>query len=208
MSLRPARVLRPAVAVVGALALAAVGGSASLAAAASPGATPAGSATPHLAGRYSDYVNPLIGTSGYVDTFPGPDVPFGMVQLEPDTSPDRPAGGGYEYTDKDLRGFSLTHVSGPGCGAGGDIPMLPVVGARGSGPGRARRALHPHRRGGQGRLLQGDHGHAGPPPVTTTMSTTTRAGISQFAFPGQRRRRTCVLKLDDSATQVDGTRPP
>src|SRR5579884_2637048 len=48
----------------------------------------------------ASYVNPLIGTSGSVDTFPGADVPFGMVQWSPDTAPDRPDGGGYEYNDK------------------------------------------------------------------------------------------------------------
>ncbi|MDQ1573477.1 MAG: hypothetical protein QOH44_1036, partial [Actinomycetota bacterium] len=58
-------------------------------------------------------VDPIIGTSGAVDDFPGADVPFGMVQWSPDT-PSRPAGGGYEYNDKSVTGFSLTHVSGPG----------------------------------------------------------------------------------------------
>src|SRR5450756_1769135 len=74
-------------------------------------------------------VNPIIGTSGAVDTFPGPDMPFGMMQWSPDTSPNRPNGGGYEYNNSQIRGFSLTHISGPGCAAYGDIPILPLVGA-------------------------------------------------------------------------------
>src|ERR1700752_2940180 len=69
-------------------------------------------------------VNPIIGTSGAVNTFPGPDMPFGMIQWGPDTSPDRPSGGGYEYNDSQLMGYSLTHVSGPGCSAYGDLPIL------------------------------------------------------------------------------------
>jgi predicted alpha-1,2-mannosidase len=73
-------------------------------------------------------VNPIIGTSGAVDTFPGPDRPFGMLQWSPDTSPRRPDGGGYEYNSSQIRGFSLTHISGPGCPAFGDVPMLPLVG--------------------------------------------------------------------------------
>ncbi len=72
-------------------------------------------------------VDPIIGTSGAVDDFPGADVPFGMLQWSPDT-PSRPAGGGYEYNDKSVTGFSLTHISGPGCPAAGDIPILPTSG--------------------------------------------------------------------------------
>src|SRR3954469_21407516 len=97
-----------------------------LAALASLAAVPAAA---RAASGPSSLVNPLIGTSGAVDTFPGPDMPFGMVQWSPDTSPDRPAGGGYEYNDSMLRGFSLAHISGPGCGAYGDVPFLPTVGA-------------------------------------------------------------------------------
>src|ERR1700728_3134450 len=62
-------------------------------------------------------VNPLIGTSGGVDEFPGPDMPFGMIQWSPDTYPSRPDGGGYEYQDTRITGYSLTHLSGPGCAA-------------------------------------------------------------------------------------------
>src|ERR1051326_3525946 len=61
-------------------------------------------------------VNPFIGTSNSADDFPGADVPFGMVQWSPDT-PSRPDGGGYEFNDSSITGFSLTHLSGPGCGA-------------------------------------------------------------------------------------------
>ncbi|WP_411146934.1 hypothetical protein [Streptomyces sp. x-80] len=46
------------------------------------------SAAPDLVGDPASLVNPLIGTSGKVDTFPGPDMPFGMLQWGPDTTPD------------------------------------------------------------------------------------------------------------------------
>lgn len=75
----------------------------------------ASAATPALVTDPASLVNPLIGTSGAVDTFPGPDIAVGMVQWGPDTTPNRPDGGGYEYNDTKLSGFSLTHVSGPGC---------------------------------------------------------------------------------------------
>ena len=72
-------------------------------------------------------------TTGGGNTFPGADVPYGMVQWSPDTVPDRNAGGGYSFTDTTLTGYALTHISGPGCGAAGDVPILPVTGALPSG---------------------------------------------------------------------------
>lgn len=145
----------------------------------------------------------MIGTSGAVDTFPGPDVPFGMVQWGPDTSPDRPAGGGYEYTDSKISGFSLSHVSGPGCGAGGDIPMLPVVGATGTDPGSLTQPFSHTGEVAQAGFYKVTTG-TGAAAVTTSLSTTTRAGISTMDFPAGSDGH-LVLKLDGSATTVDGT---
>src|SRR5579875_1831190 len=98
----------------------------------------AGAAAP-LVTNPASLVNPFIGTGsggqvvGQIDTFPGADVPFGMLQWSPDT-PSRPDGGGYNYTDNSTLGFSLTHISGPGCAAYGDVPFLPTTGAVGSDP--------------------------------------------------------------------------
>jgi putative alpha-1,2-mannosidase len=61
-------------------------------------------------------VNPFIGTANDGNDFPGADTPFGMVQWSPDTL-SRPDGGGYAYADSAISGFSLTHLSGPGCRA-------------------------------------------------------------------------------------------
>jgi predicted alpha-1,2-mannosidase len=101
-------------------------------AAAALGAVPAA----HAAAGPASMVNPIIGTSGEVNTFPGPDMPFGMIQWGPDTSPHRPSGGGYEYDDSQLRGFSLTHI-GTGCPAYGDVPILPLVGPVPTDPSNA-----------------------------------------------------------------------
>ena len=79
-------------------------------------------------------VDPMVGTGsggaavGQVDTFPGATLPFGMIQWSPDT-PSRPDGGGYNHDDSSITGFSLTHMSGPGCPITGDIPILPLTGA-------------------------------------------------------------------------------
>src|SRR5947209_19349075 len=70
---------------------------------------------------------PDFGTGGGAEnTFPGADVPFGMVQWSPDTVVNQP--GGYFYPDNRIRGFSMTHFSGAGCNAAEDLPFMPFVG--------------------------------------------------------------------------------
>ncbi len=68
------------------------------------------------------YVNPFIGTGGHGHTFPGATVPFGMVQLSPDTRIDGSwdGCGGYHYSDSVVYGFSHTHLSGTGVSDYGD----------------------------------------------------------------------------------------
>jgi predicted alpha-1,2-mannosidase len=77
----------------------------------------------------SKYVNPFIGTGGHGHTFPGASMPFGMVQLSPDT---RLAGwdgcGGYHYSDSILYGFSHTHLSGTGVPDYCDVLIVPTTG--------------------------------------------------------------------------------
>jgi predicted alpha-1,2-mannosidase len=142
-------------------------------------------------------VNPFIGTSNAADDFPGADVPFGMVQWSPDT-PSRPDGGGYEYKDSSITGFSLTHIAGPGCGAGGDIPVLPTVGAVNTGAtdgfSHADESASPGAY--QVKLSNG---------VTTELTATTRSGMARFTFPSSTQSN-LVFKLTgsqngDSATQ-------
>lgn len=80
--------------------------------------------------RLIDWVNPFIGTSGHGHTYPGATMPYGMVQLSPDTRQDNwDASAGYYYTDKTIIGFSHTHLSGTGVGDYGDILVMPTTGA-------------------------------------------------------------------------------
>ena len=75
----------------------------------------------------AEVVNPFIGTSGHGHTFPGATVPFGMVQLSPDTRLEGWDGcSGYHYSDSIIYGFSHTHLSGTGCSDYGDILLIPV----------------------------------------------------------------------------------
>jgi len=77
----------------------------------------------------TDYVDPFIGTGGHGHTFPGATLPFGMVQLSPDTRLEGWDGcSGYHYSDSIIYGFSHTHLSGTGVSDYGDILLMPTQG--------------------------------------------------------------------------------
>jgi len=93
------------------------------------------------------YIDPFIGTQEMGHTFPGACVPFGMVQLSPDTDtiPHNVNGkyqkgvyrycAGYQYTDETIVGFSHTHLSGTGHSDLGDFLIMPTVGKLQLNPG-------------------------------------------------------------------------
>lgn len=73
-----------------------------------------------------DFVDPMIGTGFHGHTFPGATVPYGMVQLSPDTRVEGwDACSGYHYSDDSILGFSHTHLSGTGCADLADILFYP-----------------------------------------------------------------------------------
>jgi predicted alpha-1,2-mannosidase len=129
---------------------------------------------------------------GQVDTFPGADAPFGMLQWSPDT-PSRPPGGGYNFADTSTSGFSLTHLSGPGCAVAGDFPFLPVTGALPADPGSAT-ASFDH---------SSETAHPGSYAVTaggvrTQLAVTARAGVGSFTYPRTDQAR-MLVKVANSA---------
>ena len=76
-----------------------------------------------------DLVNSFIGTGGHGHTYPGATLPFGMVQLSPDTRLEGWDGcSGYHNTDSIIYGFSHTHLSGTGVGDYGDVLLMPTFG--------------------------------------------------------------------------------
>ena len=76
----------------------------------------------------TDYVNPFIGTDEHGHTFPGAILPFGMVQVSPDTRLDGWDGcSAYHYSDDTIYGFSHTHLSGTGCSDYGDLLIMPFT---------------------------------------------------------------------------------
>ena len=79
--------------------------------------------------RLNDFVDPFIGTGGHGHTYPGPSLPFGMIQPGPDTRLKGWDGcSGYHYSDSRVYGFSHTHLSGTGIADYTDVLLMPAVG--------------------------------------------------------------------------------
>ncbi len=154
-------------------------------------------------------VHPLDGTGtgpvspGTVGEFPGADLPFGMIQWSPDTTPNLAAsGGGYSSADSSINGFSLTHLSGTGCPSYGDVPILPTVGPVGSDP-EAATASFSH---DTEHAAPGSYGVTlGPSHVTTALAVTTRTGLRRFTFPPTDAANV-LFKVAGSANPVTGSR--
>lgn len=133
----------------------------------------------------SDYVSPFVGTDGHGHAFPGATVPFGMVQLSPDTRTDTWDGSsGYHYSDSTIIGFSHTHLAGTGVGGLGDILLMPTVGDLNLSPGKP----------GNGYISRFSHSqesaHAGyykvflkDPGVLAELTATNRVGFHRYTFP-------------------------
>lgn len=137
-------------------------------------------------------VDPFIGTGGEGHTYPGATVPFGMVQLSPDTriQPREKAYGwaaGYRYDDSSIVGFSHTHFSGTGHSDLGDILLMPFTGTPGlergdpekPGSGYASRFRHADEKAEPGyyAVTLDDY------RVRAELTTSTRVGVHRYAFP-------------------------
>jgi putative alpha-1,2-mannosidase len=114
--------------------------------------------------RSLQWVDPRIGTGGHGHCFPGAAMPFGAVQLSPDTfNDDWDWCSGYHISEHSIMGFSHTHLSGTGCGDLLDFLVMAGTGPASSSPGDRREspsrlplALRPRRRAHGARLLLRD----------------------------------------------------
>lgn len=129
----------------------------------------------------AQYVNPFIGTDWHGHTYPGASLPFGMVQLSPDTR----LGGwdgcsGYHYSDSVIYGFSHTALSGTGVGDYGDILIMPVVGE----PSLINTDyLSPFRKENEKASAGYYSVFLDKPGVLAELTTTTRVGYHKYTFP-------------------------
>lgn len=134
---------------------------------------------------FTRYVNPFIGTGGHGHTYPGATVPFGLVQLSPDTRIDGSWDGcsGYHYSDSLIYGFSHTHLSGTGVSDYGDIHTMPVLASGMFKPAAYRTAFkHADEKASPGyyqvKLQNG---------IRVELTSSTRVGMQRYHFPDQRQ---------------------
>jgi predicted alpha-1,2-mannosidase len=126
--------------------------------------------------RNSSFVNTFIGTDGTGHTFPGPSMPFGLVQPGPDN---RDYGwnhtSGYQYQDTFLMGFSQTRFSGTGINEMGDVLLLPINPKKPQGKNAYDKASE-SAKVGYYTVTKNDG-------VKVELTCTERVAFHQYAFP-------------------------
>jgi predicted alpha-1,2-mannosidase len=131
--------------------------------------------------NYASLVNPFIGTGGHGHTYPGASMPFGMMQLSPDTRLEGWDGcGGYHYSDSLIYGFSHTHLSGTGIPDYCDILLMPFTGdVKWNNKEYASPFSHKNEKAHAGyyEVLLNKHN------IKAAITTSTRAGMHQYSFP-------------------------
>lgn len=165
--------------------------------------------------NFSQFVNPFIGTGGHGHTYPGATLPFGMVQLSPDTRIDGSWDGssGYHFSDSLLYGFSHTHLSGTGVSDYGDILFVPTT----SKPilnGKQYSIGFSHK---NEKASAGFYSVTLNGGINVELTTTTRVGFHKYTFPNKKdnwiildlshRDKTIETKLNIiSKTKIEGMR--
>jgi predicted alpha-1,2-mannosidase len=140
-------------------------------------------------------VDPFIGTGPDGHTFPGAVVPFGMVQLSPDTliadfKHSYTHAAGYRFGDPTIQGFSHTHFSGAGHSDLGDVLVMPIAGEAPLEPGEADKPGSGYRsrfshasevaEPGYYAVTLSDYG------VRAELSATTHVGLHRYGFPADK----------------------
>jgi len=145
------------------------------------------------------YVDPMIGTAKMGHTYPGATVPFGSVQLSPETdtiaySLNGKYNGevykycaGYQYEDKTIVGFSHTHFSGTGHSDLGDFLIMPTTGKLQLNPGVASKPLSGYRSAFSHSTEKAEPAYYSvfleDHKIKAELTATTRVGMHQYTFP-------------------------
>lgn len=157
---------------------------------------------------YSQYVDPMIGTNWHGHTFPGATLPFGMVQLSPDTRVGTWDGcSGYHYSNNSILGFSHTHFSGTGGGGGGDIMFMPTTGEIQLDTGSVANTLTGYRstfshdeeitQPGYYRVKLKDYN------IEVELTSTLRAGLHKYTFPATKEANIILDLTHGVSDEVD-----
>ncbi|MEU3738132.1 GH92 family glycosyl hydrolase [Streptomyces sp. NPDC032198] len=161
-------------------------------------AIPAAQAAPAAGGQLTDLVNPFIGTENEGNTYPGAAVPFGMVQFSPDTGHNT----GYDHSDTHIRGFSTVHLSGVGCGLGGDLPVLPTTGdvKETDYAKYAAEFSHDDEKASPGAYRVGLKSG-----IDAELTATKRTGVQRYTFPATDKANV-LLNAGQSLHKTGGTK--
>lgn len=142
---------------------------------------------------YAKLVNPFIGTGGHGHTFPGASMPFGMMQLSPDTRLEGWDGcGGYHYTDSVIYGFSHTHLSGTGIPDYCDVLLMPFTGeVHWNNTDYRSPFSHQREQASPGYYAV----HLDKNNIDVALTTSYRSGMHQYSFPADAKTGSVLIDL-------------
>ncbi|HEY0042822.1 MAG TPA: GH92 family glycosyl hydrolase [Flavisolibacter sp.] len=143
--------------------------------------------------NYAKLVNPFIGTGGHGHTYPGASMPFGMMQLSPDTRmADWDGSSGYHYSDSLIYGFSHTHLSGVGIPDYCDVLFMPFTGKVKWNNTEYRSTFsHKNEKASPGyyEVLLDKH------KIKAQLATSFRTGMHQYTFPKETTDGSILIDL-------------
>lgn len=149
-------------------------------------------------------VDPFIGTATSAiqdngNTLPGAVRPFGMLYW----SPDNVQGTFYRREDRNTRGFSLTHLSGPGCSVYGDVPILPIAGIpqlpQPWHPAPYTATYSPESQ----KAEPGYYGVQLDSGIGVDLAAAVHSGIARLRFPADGQPHSIVVDLSRNLTRVN-----
>ena len=143
--------------------------------------------------NYTSLVNPFIGTGGHGHTYPGTSMPFGMIQISPDTRLEGWDGcSGYHYSDSLIYGFSQTHLSGTGIPDYCDVLLMPFTGeVNWKNKDYASPFSHKKEKASPGyyEVVLDKHN------IKAALMTSYRSGMHQYTFPEKTTEGKILLDL-------------
>lgn len=164
-------------------------------------------ASPLSAADLVQYVNPFIGTAlGSGNTYPGPQVPFGMISWSPQTSDMGWSPGGYSYANNRMDGFGLIHLSGAGCSVTCELPFIPCTGDLNISPATHRNVYSS--------VFSHTNETAEPGYYSVSLpswhigfenTVSTRSGIAHIDFPATAQANVVLDPNADSVGLMDGS---
>lgn len=125
-----------------------------------------------------DFVNVFIGTDGTGHTFPGPSMPFGLVQPGPDNCDNGwNHTSGYQYHDTIILGYSQTRLSGTGINELGDVLLLPIL--VGGDEMQSKSYFKESEKAGVGY-----YSHKKKDGIKVELTCSERVALHRYTFPG------------------------